>query len=109
MVTIDGLSPCLSYWVVVTVIDCINRVSSPPELINAQQPVQLGLLVTVHADADNIEVTWRSRSAIIQQELGPVQVTVTSECPTGVVPPQTQVFTVTPDEGNSATIRELGM
>lgn len=65
--------------------------------------------MTVYTGVNYIEVTWRSRSAIIEQELSSIQVTVTSECPTGVVSPQAQVFTVRPDEGNSVNVRELGV
>lgn len=32
-VTIDNLVPCLSYWVVVTSVDCVNRISSSPQLL----------------------------------------------------------------------------
>ena len=31
--TIDNLVPCLSYWVVVTSLDCVNHVSSSPQLL----------------------------------------------------------------------------
>ncbi len=40
IITIDNLSPCLSYWVVVTSVDCINRVSSSPKLLGLFELVQ---------------------------------------------------------------------
>ena len=109
MVYLDNLSPCLSYWVVVTAMDCIHQATSPPLWIGVIESVQSGMVVTVRTGINNIEVIWRSRSAIVQQEIRSVQVTVTSECPTGIVPSQTQVFTLTPDEGTSVNIRGLGM
>lgn len=93
---------------VVTALSCVNRVSSSPLLIGLFEPVQSEFVVSVDSGADNIVITWRSRSATLQPELGPVQVMVTSECPTGIVPPLTQVFTVAPDEGNSVNARRLG-
>lgn len=34
--TIDGLDPCISYWVVVAAaVGCVSRVTSTPQLIHA--------------------------------------------------------------------------
>lgn len=45
--TITNLSPCLSYWAVVTAVDCINRISSLPQLVSAFQPIQFELFITL--------------------------------------------------------------
>lgn len=105
-VTIDTLNPCLSYWVVVTAIDCVSRVSSSPQLIGLFESVQSDFEVTVTSSADNMLVTWKSRNAIVQQQLQSVEVILMSECATGIMPPQTQVFNVT--EGNLVTASRLG-
>ena len=49
--TIDGLSPCISYWVIVTALDCSNRIKSSPELVGLFQPVQFEFLITI-SDTD---------------------------------------------------------
>ena len=63
---------------------------------------------SISTDANSIRVSWRTSSPILQQQLRMVEVVVTSECPTGAVAPQTQTFTIMPDEGNSITITDLG-
>ena len=45
-VTLTGLSPCLSYWVVVTAVDCTNRVSSAPRLIGLADPVDFKMIIS---------------------------------------------------------------
>ena len=42
-VTIGNLVPCLSYWVVVSSVDCVNRISSPPRLLGLYDLAQFKL------------------------------------------------------------------
>lgn len=55
-VTIDNLHPCLSYWVIVTAVGCINRVDTSPELIGLFETVDFKLVFTV-GDAIHCK-TW---------------------------------------------------
>lgn len=90
----------------VTSVICASRLSSSPQLVGLSDSVQSDFVVSVYNGANNIVVTWRSRSTGFQFQS--VQVMVTSECLTGIVVPQTQVFTVTPDVGSSVNARGLG-
>lgn len=65
-------------------------------------------LVSINTGANNIVVTWTTDNPILQQQLRSVRVMVTSECPTGIVSPQSQVFSLTADERNSVNARGLG-
>lgn len=47
MVTISSLGPCQSYWVVVTAVDCINRINSSPQLIGLYDSVQFKFAISV--------------------------------------------------------------
>ena len=106
-VIINNLTPCLSYWVVVSVLGCVHRVHSSPQLIGPSDSMLSDFVVSVERGASNIVVSWRNSNA--EQRLETIQVNVTSECPTGVVATQHQTFNVAPDEGNSVSTRELGI
>ena len=45
--TINALDPCLSYWVVVTAIDCTSRLSSAPSLVGVFEPTQFKFVISV--------------------------------------------------------------
>lgn len=108
-ITLDLPSPCLSYWVVLTAYDCNNRITSTPALIGLFEPSTSGLVASVDTAMENTVVSWRSDGdQDLQRQLRLVTVTVNSECPTGVVPLQPQVFTVTPDQGNSVIVMQFG-
>lgn len=106
-ITLNLLSPCQSYWAVLSAYDCTTRVTSPPALIGQFEPVNPVFVVSVNSGADSTVVSWRGSDT--QQQLRSVVVTVSSECPTGVMPLQRQVFTVTPDQGNSVNLMPFGI
>ncbi len=56
-----------------------------------------------------IRVSWRTNSQTLQQQLRSVKVMLTSQCFSGIVPPESQTFNVMPEEGNSITARGLGI
>lgn len=66
--------------------------------------------VSIVIGPDSIEVSWRTASSILQQQLRSVSVTVTAEaeCSTGVVPAQPRMFNVIPEDGNSVLVT-IGM
>lgn len=104
---INGLSPCQSYWAVLTVDDCSSQITSTPVLIGLFEPGSSGLVVSF--SANNTVVGWSSDgNQDLQRQLQSVVVTVTSECLTDVIPAQHQVFTVTPDQGNSVALMGFG-
>lgn len=105
-VVIEMLNPCLSYWVRLTAVECAAVVSNSPWSIALFQSATLDLVISVNSGDNNIVISWRSSNQYLWES---VKITVTSECPAGIVTPQTQVFTVTPDEGNSVNVRGLGI
>lgn len=46
-VTIDALNPCLSYWVVVTAIDCTSRFRSSPIFVELFDPAQFQFEISI--------------------------------------------------------------
>ena len=55
-VSIDNLSPCSSYWVVVVAISCSNRVASAPQLINLFQTMEFKFMISL--DDNDPCKTW---------------------------------------------------
>ena len=109
-VLVDRLNPCQPYWLKLTAVDCAALVRSPAQMVASLEATPSDLVVSVSTNRNsNIVVHWTSRSPTLLEQVQSIQVTVTSECPTRIVPPQTQIFTVTPDEGNSVTIMGLGI
>lgn len=108
-VSVGSLNPCQSYWVQLTAVDCAALAGTSPHMVANFEPAPLDLVISVSTHDNNIVVTWTSINQNLLEQLLSVQVTVVSECPTGIVPSQTQVFTVTPEEGNSVNVRELGI
>ena len=85
-------------------MDCTALVRMSPQSVDAFEADISDLMILVNASGNgNIVVNWS-----FLEQVESVQVRVTSECPTAVVPERTQVFTVTPNEGNSLNIMGLG-
>lgn len=106
---VDGLNPCQPYWLKLTAVDCAALARSPSLVVAPLEAIPSDLVISVSTGRNSdIIVRWTSRNPTILEQLQSVQVTVTSACPTGIVPPQTQVFTVTPADGSSVAIMELG-
>ena len=78
-------------------------------MIGLLQPAPSDLLVSVNTDDNDLVISWRSVHPTLQLQLRLVQVDVTSECVTGVMPPQDQAFTFEAGEGNSVTVATIGM
>ena len=55
-----------------------------------------------------IITNWETTDPILQQEIRSVQVMVSSECPTGIQPTQTQAFNVMASQTNSVNASGLG-
>lgn len=107
---VDRLSPCQSYWLKPTGVDCAALVRTSPQKVAAFEADPSELVISVSTSGDsNIVLSWRNSGQNFLEQVESLQVTVTSECPTGKVSALTQVFTMTPDEGNSLTIMGLGM
>ena len=65
--------------------------------------------MSVTTGASSVTVRWTTDSSFLQNLLGPVTVTISSECPTGVIQATSRIFTVGPGEGSSITNTGLGM
>ncbi len=48
-VTLRGLNPCLSYWVVVRAEDCVNHIRSAPRAIGLFDAVRFGFNINMGA------------------------------------------------------------
>lgn len=46
-VVLNNLNPCTSYWVVVTAIDCTNRVTGAPQSVGLFQPLLFRLIISI--------------------------------------------------------------
>ena len=45
-ITLTGLNNCLSYWVVVSAVDCVNRVRSAPQVIGLVDVTRLEFIIS---------------------------------------------------------------
>ena len=58
---------------------------------------------------NSIFINWRISDPVLHQVLDSVLVMVSSECPTGIQPTQTQTFNVMASQGNFVNATGLGI